>query len=257
MESEIFGHVKGAFTGALAERHGAARHAHGGTFFLDEICEMDLHLQTKLLRFLQTSQFTKVGGSVMEEVDVRIVCATNRDPRADVREGRFREDLFYRLHVIPIELPPLRDRGDDVLEIADALFRLFADQEGRPFEHLTNEAEAALRRHAWPGNVRELQNVVRHAIVMHRDAVIDAPMLGALEHGSPPPASMPSPDPSRPSLDQLAHQIRPLAEVERQAIGKALDLCAGDVRKAAVFLEIAPATIYRKLKAWGIDPKRT
>ncbi len=147
MESEIFGHVKGAFTGALAEREGAARQAHGGTFFLDEICEMDLQLQTKLLRFLQTGQFTKVGGGTMEEVDVRIVCATNRDPRIEVQEGRFREDLFYRLHVIPIELPPLRQRGNDILEIAETFFQQFSEQEGKPFEALGDSAQTALKGH--------------------------------------------------------------------------------------------------------------
>ena len=250
MESEIFGHVKGAFTGALAERDGAARQAHGGTFFLDEICEMDLQLQTKLLRFLQTGQFTKVGGSGLEDVDVRIVCATNRDPRTEVQKGRFREDLFYRLHVIPIELPPLRERGDDVIEIANEFFRMFSTQEKRAFDHLTDDAIARLKHHSWPGNVRELQNVIRHAIVMNQDAVIDAGMLGALEAravvASPASATVPQPR----GLDQLANQIRPLAEVERDTIEQALRLCDGDVRKAAVFLEIAPATIYRKLKNW-------
>ncbi|MGI9492704.1 MAG: sigma-54-dependent transcriptional regulator [Geminicoccaceae bacterium] len=250
MESEIFGHVKGAFTGALAERHGAARQAHGGTFFLDEICEMEMQLQTKLLRFLQTGQFTKVGGSVQEDVDVRIVCATNRDPRAEVQQGRFREDLFYRLHVIPIDLPPLRERGGDVIEIATEFFRAFSKQENRPFERLTDDAILALKRHSWPGNVRELENVVRHTIVMNLETVIDADLLSALE-----PAAASSP-PSRPQaqqprgLDQLANQIRPLAAVERETIEQALRLCDGDVRKAAVFLEIAPATIYRKLKSW-------
>ncbi len=251
MESEIFGHVKGAFTGALAERNGAARQAHGGTFFLDEICEMDLQLQTKLLRFLQTSQFTKVGGSALEEVDVRIVCATNRDPRIEVQEGRFREDLFYRLHVIPIELPPLRERGDDVIEIAAEFFRTFSEQEKRPFEHLTDEAILTLKRHSWPGNVRELQNVVRHTIVMGQEAVVDADMLSALEPVTTTPPPRTSPQVQQPrALDQLANQIRPLAEVERETIEQALRLCDGDVRKAAVFLEIAPATIYRKLKSW-------
>lgn len=262
MESEIFGHVKGAFTGALAERDGAARRAHGGTFFLDEICEMDLQLQTKLLRFLQTSQFTKVGGSELEDVDVRIVCATNRDPRLEVQEGRFREDLFYRLHVIPIELPALRERGDDIIEIANEFFRLFSEQENSPFDKLTDDAAAMLKAHAWPGNVRELQNVVRHCVVMHQDPVIDTDMLSVLQQGVIAPAPRQqlteSPQLVQPirALDQLANQIRPLADVERDTIERALGLCDGDVRKAAVFLEIAPATIYRKLKNWGVDAKQ-
>jgi DNA-binding NtrC family response regulator len=255
MESEIFGHVKGAFTGALAEREGAARQAHGGTFFLDEVCEMDLQLQTKLLRFLQTGQFTKVGGGVTEEVDVRIVCATNRDPKAEVRAGRFREDLFYRLHVIPIHLPPLRERGDDVIEIAHAFFRRFSEQEGRPFERLSEAAVAKLKDYDWPGNVRELQNVIRNAIVMHPSAVVGPEMLGSLDgslNAAPSRAAGSFAEKSHVgrTLDSLADKIEPLAAIERQAIERALHLCAGDVRKAAVFLEIAPATIYRRLKSW-------
>ncbi|MDH3662921.1 MAG: sigma-54 dependent transcriptional regulator [Alphaproteobacteria bacterium] len=256
MESEIFGHVKGAFTGALAEREGAARQAHKGTFFLDEVCEMELQLQTKLLRFLQTGQFTKVGGGTLEDVDVRIVCATNRDPKAEVRAGRFREDLFYRLHVIPIHMPPLRERGHDIIEIANQLFRHFAEQEGRDFERLSESAETLLRRHRWPGNVRELQNVVRNVVVMNHAPVIEPDMLDGLTSATENPRSS-SPElqsehsAKTQSLDQLAGKIRPLAEIEREAIEHALELCDGDVRKAAVFLDIAPATIYRKLKTWG------
>lgn len=258
MESEIFGHVKGAFTGALAEREGAARQAHKGTFFLDEVCEMDLQLQTKLLRFLQTGQFTKVGGSTLENVDVRIVCATNRDPRTEVQEGRFREDLYYRLHVIPVHMPPLRERGDDIIEIANHFFRHFAEQEEQDFERLSGDAETLLLRHPWPGNVRELENVVRNVIVMHQASVIEPDMLAALipdSHGNLPVRNQKTRSDRSPSmhqgLERLAEQIRPLAEVEKEAIENALDLCEEDVRKAAVLLGIAPATIYRKLKAWG------
>ncbi len=256
MESEIFGHVKGAFTGALAEREGAARRAHLGTFFLDEICEMDLHLQTKLLRFLQTGQFTKVGGGQLEDIDTRIVCATNRDPQAEVKAGRFREDLYYRLHVIPIHLPPLRERAGDIIEIANHFFESFAEQEGREFDRLSEAAEARLRRHQWPGNVRELQNVVRNAVVMHKARVVEPEMLSAISSGADEKANPEAEEGRRGyfqtprTLDVLAEQIRPLSSVERETIERALDLCGGDVRKAAVFLEIAPATIYRKLKTW-------
>ena len=133
MESEIFGHVKGAFTGALADREGAAARANGGTLFLDELCEMDLGLQTKLLRFVQTNSFQKVGGSKMEAVDIRFVCATNKDPMVEVAEGRFREDLFYRLHVIPVHMPPLSERDGDVLNIAQKLLDDYAQEEGKAF----------------------------------------------------------------------------------------------------------------------------
>ena len=255
MESEIFGHVKGAFTGALTEREGAARQAHLGTFFLDEVCEMDLQLQTKLLRFLQTGQFNKVGASQLEDVDVRIVCATNRDPMAEVQAGRFREDLYYRLHVIPIHMPPLRERGEDIIEIANHFFHHFAEQEQRAFTHLTDEAKALLRLNSWPGNVRELQNIARNVIVMNDASVIEADMLRALIPGIGKNASNHQETDDRGperrhSLDQLAEQIRPLSAIEREAIEHALELCGGDVRKAAVFLDIAPATIYRKLKLW-------
>ena len=258
MESEIFGHVRGAFTGALAEREGAARRAHRGTFFLDEVCEMDLQLQTKLLRFLQTGQFIKVGGSTLEDVDTRIVCATNRDPRAEVQAGRFREDLFYRLHVIPIHMPPLRERSDDVIEIAKHFFQQFSAQEGRKFERLSEDAVKRLRDHRWPGNVRELQNAVRNVIVMNHAPVVEADMLSALTTAAVEAPTFPAsePSPRQPSkgrpLDLLAEQIQPLSEVEREAIERALELCDGDVKKAAVFLDIAPATIYRKLKAWDM-----
>lgn len=255
MESEIFGHVKGAFTGALAEREGAARQAHRGTFFLDEICEMDLQLQTKLLRFLQTGQFNKVGGSQLEDVDARIVCATNRDPMAEVQAGRFREDLYYRLHVIPIHMPPLRERGDDIIEIANHFFGSFAEQEERTFSYLTDDAKALLRSHDWPGNVRELQNIARNVLVMNAASVVESDMLSALIAGPNKQASDDQETTTRKSekvltLDQLAEQIRPLSAIERETIEHALELCGGDVRRAAVFLDIAPATIYRKLKLW-------
>ena len=258
MESEIFGHVKGAFTGALAEREGAARQAHQGTFFLDEVCEMDLQLQTKLLRFLQTGQFTKVGGSTLEDVDVRIVCATNRDPKTEVQAGRFREDLFYRLHVIPIHMPPLRERGEDVVEIAKHFFQRFAEQEGRDFERLSEAAETLLRKHSWPGNVRELENVARNIVVMNPAPVIEPEMLGILTSDAGEIRAQKHENGAKlsskaRSLDQLAQKIRPLSEVEREAIEEALTLCDGDVRRAAVFLDIAPATIYRKLKAWDSE----
>lgn len=167
MESEIFGHVKGAFTGAIADRNGAATMADGGTLFLDEICEMDQSLQAKLLRFIQTGTFQKVGGSSVEKVDVRFICATNKDPWAEVEAGNFREDLYFRLHVVPIALPPLRDRDGDILEIAGAFLGQYAHEEGKGFTGFDDAAEMAIRGHRWPGNVRELQNLLRNAVVLH------------------------------------------------------------------------------------------
>lgn len=177
LESEIFGHVKGAFTGATRDRKGAAQRAHGGTLFLDEICEMDLSLQSKLLRFIQERTVQPVGDDVVQPTDVRIVCATNRDPMAEVQAGRFREDLFYRLHVVPVLLPPLRDRGDDVLLIANHFLTLFSAEDGKSFSGFAHDAEMALMAYHWPGNVRQLQNLVRNTVVMNPGGLIDRCML--------------------------------------------------------------------------------
>jgi two-component system repressor protein LuxO len=179
LESEVFGHVKGAFTGATSDRAGAAKLADGGTLFLDEIGEMPLDMQVKLLRFVQTGTYAPVGSSRMERVDVRFVCATNRDPMAEVLAGRFREDLYYRLYVVPVELPPLRDRGDDVLRIARHFLTSFAREEGRRFRGFSPDAEAALLAYGWPGNVRQLQNAVRNVVVLHDGELVDAGMLPA------------------------------------------------------------------------------
>lgn len=258
MESEIFGHKKGAFTGAVADRDGAASQAAGGTLFLDEICEMDLQLQTKLLRFLQTGTFQKVGGNQLEEVDIRIVCATNRDPFEEVAAGRFREDLFYRLHVLPVHLPPLRDRDGDVIEIAEYFLQEFSREEGRSFVRFAPEIEAVFRNYGWPGNVRQLQNVVRNMVVLNDGEEISPEMLPApLDRmvGAVPAV------PARRASDRMAKAgggkparpgdaVRPLAEVERETIEHAIDLCGGNVPKAAAMLGISASTIYRKKTAW-------
>lgn len=149
IESELFGHVKGAFTGASTERQGAVEMAHKGTLFLDELCEMDLDLQSKLLRFIQTGTYQKVGSSKTSTVDVRFVCATNRNPWIEVQEGRFREDLYYRLHVIPIALPPLRDRSDDMIEIAHALLALMSVEEGKNFSRFSSDVIELFKLHTW------------------------------------------------------------------------------------------------------------
>ena len=173
------------FTGATSDRTGAAISANGGTLFLDEICEMDLNLQGKLLRFLQTGVLQKVGSDKQVKVDVRILCATNRDPVTEVEEGRFREDLFYRLHVVPVHLPPLRERESDVIEIARSFLKNISEEEGKAFSDIDAEAETALLNHPWPGNVRELQNVMRNAIVLNDGETIKARMLSVANALSP------------------------------------------------------------------------
>jgi DNA-binding NtrC family response regulator len=265
IESEIFGHVKGSFTGAVADRIGAARQADGGTLFLDEICEMQTDLQSKLLRFLQTGTLRPVGGTKLEKVDVRIVCATNRDPMAEVRAGRFREDLYYRLHVIPLELPPLREREGDVLLIASAFLERYAKEERRRFRGFDEGAQATLAAYPWPGNVRELQNVIRRAVVMHDGEAMTAAML-PLARGDLPPAvrtpSAPASAPVAPSTTTSAMgsdfadwrgeaDITALWRVEKAAIDRAIALCQGNIPRAAAFLGVSPSTIYRKKQAWA------
>jgi two-component system repressor protein LuxO len=249
IESEIFGHVRGAFTGAVADRIGAAQAADGGTLFLDELCEMDLSLQGKLLRFIQSGTFQPVGSTTVRRTDVRFVCATNRDPLAEVRAGRFREDLYYRLHVVPVRLPPLRERGDDVIAIADAILARSAVEEGKRFAGFSDAARAALLGHRWPGNVRELENVVRTAVVLHDAERVEAEMLPLRDAVAPVPEPARQDRPARPA--EAARQIRPLADLEREAIERAVELCEGNIPKAAAYLGISPSTLYRKRAAWG------
>ncbi len=248
MESEMFGHVRGAFTGAVADRAGAASEAHGGTLFLDEVCELDLALQGKLLRFIQTGTFQRVGSTKTEQVDVRFVCATNKDPLEEVRAGRFREDLYYRLHVIPITMPPLRERAEDIVLIAEAFLARFAAEEKKAFRGFSAEAKAALLAYSWPGNVRELENAIRTAVVLHDGDLLEASMLPAQVIRQ---ARRRVALPARPSGgEELASVIRPLAEIEREAIERAIALCGGNIAKAAAHLGVSPSTLYRKRAAW-------
>ena len=257
MESEIFGHVKGAFTGATQDREGAAKRADGGTLFFDEIGEMEFDLQSKLLRFFQTQKFTPVGGSKEESVDVRFISATNKDPIEQMQRGLFREDLFYRLHVIPIQMPPLRARGEDILLIAEKFLHACAKEENKNIQSFSKEVKTLFLNHSWPGNVRELQNTVRNIVVLNHSKIITPEML---------PPSLQTIQPFIPLADKSKHTdkptsrtqqsdntIIPLREVEMQAIERAIDLCAGNIIKAAELLDINPSTIYRKRKRYGLD----
>lgn len=276
VESEVFGHLKGAFTGALADRLGAAGQADGGTLFLDEVCEMELSLQTKLLRFLQTNTIQRVGSSKLENVDVRVICATNRDPAEEVRAGRFREDLYYRLFVVPIPLPPLRARQGDVIEIANTFLLAYAKEENKSFVGIAPEAEQQLLAYDWPGNVRELQNVIRNLVVLNNAEIVTLDLLpehirsatsidmamhpeGATgpsalngdgvklsQVQSPPQATgVPVSDPMRVSLEGKS-----LEQIEREAIEKVIAQCEGSIPKAAKILDVSSSTIYRKREAW-------
>ncbi|MEO1423227.1 MAG: sigma-54 dependent transcriptional regulator [Pseudomonadota bacterium] len=255
LESEVFGHLKGSFTGAIADKQGAAAAAHGGTLFLDEICEMDLSLQTKLLRFLQTSTVQPVGATRPQKVDVRIVCATNRDPAKEVASGRFREDLFYRLHVVPVHLPPLRDRGGDVNVIARYILREYAREEGKSFLDIAPQVAELFTSLPWPGNVRQLLNVIRNVVVLNDGPEVTLAMLpqDLVAEGVPAAAVVPATAegsvlPIEGVLSSLVGQ--PLAQVERRFIELTLEMCKGSVPKAARMLDVSPSTLYRKKEAW-------
>jgi two-component system repressor protein LuxO len=261
MESELFGHVKGAFTGASSHREGAASVADGGTLFLDEICEMSLELQKKLLRFIQTGTFRKVGSNTLEKVDVRFVCATNRDPLEEVREGRFREDLFYRLHVVPVRMPPLRERDGDVMMIARHFLQDFSDKEGKSFTGFSDKARDVVARYAWPGNVRQLQNAMHQVVVLNDGNLVDTAMLpeqvtsGHIDTPAQPVREPLAVIQGGAGRGELAHvekrqQIEPLWLTEKRAIETAIETCGGNVNQAAGLLEVAPSTLYRKLQSW-------
>jgi two-component system repressor protein LuxO len=238
IESEVFGHMRGAFTGAVEDHAGAAEAAHGGTLFLDEICEMDVALQTKLLRFVQTGEVRRVGGTKAKKVDVRIVCATNRDPKAEVAAGRFREDLFYRLHVLPVHMPPLRLRGDDTLMLARAFLTRLAGEEGRSFAGFDPFAERLIASYGWPGNVRELESAIRRIVVLNSGGVVTADMM---------PSEITNAVLTQPAGEtRKARQILPMWVQEERIIEEALDAFGGNISRAAAALEINPSTIYRR-----------
>ncbi|WP_282176732.1 sigma-54-dependent transcriptional regulator [Vibrio nereis] len=275
MESEIFGHVKGAFTGATTDRQGAAMQAHGGTLFLDELCEMDLNLQKKLLRFLQTSTFTPLGDNRERKVDVRIICATNRDPQHEVNEGRFREDLYYRVHVIPIDMPPLRSREDDIITLANHFLKVYSRQDNKKFIALDKDTERLFKQFAWPGNVRQLQNTIRNIVILNDDKYVAREHLPAQLTSKPQPKLTPVANISMPqavapvaapptvneALDNIEAAptpsepaaIRPMWQVEREVIQNAIEYCDGNVLNAAVLLELSPSTVYRKKQAWETE----
>jgi NtrC-family two-component system response regulator AlgB len=237
LESDLFGHVKGAFTGAVQDKAGKVEAADGGTLFLDEIGDLPPALQPKLLRLLQDRAYERVGEPIARTADVRIVAATNHDLETEVRAGRFREDLFYRLNVIEIALPPLRGRRADVLPLARHLLGFFARQSGKPVAGFTSEAEAALTAYAWPGNVRELRNAVERGVILTRDAAVGLEHLpGQLTAASPVRIDLGGPV----TLDELE------AEHIRRVVASAPTL-----DEAARILGIDPSTLYRKRKKAG------
>jgi two-component system repressor protein LuxO len=269
IESEMFGHRKGAFTGAMADHRGAAQQADGGTLFLDEICEMDSGLQAKLLRFLQTGVIRTLGATRDVAVDVRIVCATNRDPMVEIAAGRFREDLYYRLHVLPVHLPPLRERPEDILPLASHFLARHSVLERKRFAGIGPAAAALLTGYDWPGNIRQLENAIRRVVVMHDGETVTANMIPlALAHSgqAPPAAHAPEQTDARPQSGlnnrsapepfaginntSTIAAIAPFWKQEKRIIEDAIQQCGGHIGRAAVALELSPSTIYRKKLIW-------
>jgi DNA-binding NtrC family response regulator len=237
--AELFGHEKGAFTGAVQRRIGRLESAHRGTIFLDEIGDLPLELQAHLLRFLQERTIDRVGGSKPIEVDARVICATNLDLAKAVREGRFREDLYYRLNVLSLRLPALRDRGDDIELLATFFLRKFAAEHGRTVAGFSDDARQRIREHSWPGNVRELIGRLRRAIVMAEGALIDAPDIG-LDATAPAARAVPAP----------ARRGGPL--LDEATLRQALQRHRHNVSNVARALDVSRMTVYRSLRRYNI-----
>jgi two-component system response regulator AtoC len=248
LESELFGHEKGAFTGAAAQRQGLIELAQEGTFFLDEVAELKLELQAKLLRVLQERQFQRVGGTRTLEADVRWVAATNRDLRKEIAEGRFREDLYHRLAVFPVVLPPLRDRREDIGPLATTLLAAIGAEMGRADLALSPAALAKLERAAWPGNVRELRNALERAAIIAEGEAIEEDDLWL--HDQPVgPLSLVA---AETATSGQSARDGSLAALERVAIAEALEKCGGNRKQAAERLGIGVRTLYEKLKRYAI-----
>jgi PAS domain S-box-containing protein len=246
IESEFFGHERGAFTGATARRDGRFTLADGGTIFLDEVGELPLELQGKLLRVLQEGEFEPVGSSRTRKVDVRVIAATNRDLAVEVEKGKFREDLFYRLSVFPVTVPPLRERGDDVVLLAQEFARQFATRAGRSLQPLGSEAAARLRAYSWPGNIRELQNVIERAVITAREGQLNLDRAFPAQGGEPATTGARAPQPTS------VLTARDMARLERENLRRALEATdwqiSGD-RGAARLLGLAPSTLASRVKA--------
>ncbi len=253
VESELFGHEKGAFTGATERRRGRFELASGGTLFLDEIGDLSHEAQAKLLRALEGGEVERVGGSEPIRVDVRIVAATNRDLRAEVAAGRFREDLFFRLHVIPLQLPPLRERRDDVPLLVEHFLARNQRRNGLRPPRLAPAAMEALARHPWPGNVRELANILERLSILHAGAEVGAAEIRALLTGAAPLAPEAAKDGAAYRDDDARSLSDRLDDYERALLEGALDASDGSVAEAARRLRTDRANLYRRMRRLGIN----
>jgi two-component system, NtrC family, response regulator HydG len=243
LESELFGHEKGSFTGADRRRVGRFEQAHEGTLFLDEVGEIPLGTQVKLLTVLQERQFERVGGNEAIKVDVRIIAATNRDLQAEVVAGKFREDLYYRLNVVHVEMPPLRLRGGDILALAEHFLRRFALEDHKSIDGFTDRARMKLRAYRWPGNVRELENAIERAVVLCEGDKIDDEHLPYGSAGSA-------------TLEGISMPGATMAELEKYAIVKTMEAVDGSTVRAAELLDISVRTIQYRLHEYGLVKER-
>ena len=261
IESELFGHERGAFTGAVAKKPGKVEMAAGGTLLLDEIGEMPSDMQVKLLRFLQSFQFERVGGTKQMKADVRVVAATNRDLWQEVQKGNFRQDLFYRLHVIQLRLPPLKDRPGDIPMLADIFLKRFALKYSKGVSGFSPRAERQLISHRWPGNVRELEHAVERAVILSRSDRIEALDLNFGVEDDQPPALA---EPGRPEMEALRPRLRPeadrgqsladyIGQCEKRYLVSLLEQCQGRIGDTAEAAGINPKTLYLKMGKYGLS----
>jgi two-component system nitrogen regulation response regulator NtrX len=250
IESELFGHVRGSFTGAVADRRGKFEAADGGTIFLDEIADMSIKTQAKVLRVLQEQTLEPLGGANRVTVDARVLAATNKDLQGEIRAGKFREDLYFRLNVIPIYVPPLRDRQDDIPLLADHFMAELARENGRRLKRFEPAAVALLARYPWPGNVRELRNVVERLMIMVPGDSISAADLNFLDQSVPLHAPVPVPPAERLTLHEARDRF------ERDLILRTLADQQGNMSRTADVLGVERSNLYRKMRAFGIAPAR-
>jgi NtrC-family two-component system response regulator AlgB len=245
LESELFGHVKGAFTGAVKDRWGKVKAASGGTLFLDEIGDLPLEIQPKLLRLLQEREYERLGENQTRRADVRVIAATNRDLKRRIAEGLFREDLYFRLNVIAVEMPPLRRRPGDLERLAGHYLRHFAAQCGRKTEGFSSQALERIQRYPWPGNLRELRNAIERAVILGKDGPLEAGDLLQEREGAAG-ASEPAPQPGDLIPLQMLQDLHIRRVVER----------TGNIAEAARILEVDQATIYRRRKRMALNPEQ-
>jgi len=244
LESELFGHERGAFTGAHRKKEGRFLQAHGGSLFLDEISEMSLAMQVKLLRVIQERELTRVGGEDVIPVDVRLVAATNKDLLREIEAGRFRDDLYYRLNVVTLNIPPLRQRREDVPLLAQHFLKMFSEKNRKQIKGLTPQAMDRLLKYEWPGNVRELMNAVERGVVLSRSEYLDEKELPLDLNDMPPGVET--------SVKDAIPAELPLEEVEKATILKTLEMAGGNKSEAARRLGITRRTLHKKLKKYGV-----